>query len=274
MLKTITYKGGNVSYRINKKADKKSAKNVILLHGFIESKETWKLYHKELSKSHNTISIDLLGHGETDSVGYIHTMEEMAEAVKLVIKEESIRKAFIVGHSMGGYVALAFCEMYPDNVAGLCLFNSTAKADSDQKKLDRDRAIKVIKKNHEIFIKEAITNLFSNHENRAKLKSNKQFKETLNIALKTPKQGIIAALEGMKIRDEREIIIKFAPYKILYIIGKNDPLLPYNNLIEQSDLSENASYYLSEKGGHLCFIEDTYPCLDALLKFINGSKKV
>jgi pimeloyl-ACP methyl ester carboxylesterase len=78
------------------------------------------------------ITIDLLGHGETECLGYIHSMEDNADAVHAVLAELRIRKAILVGHSMGGYVALAFAELYPENVKAL-LLNSTARADSGTK---------------------------------------------------------------------------------------------------------------------------------------------
>lgn len=261
MQKQITYKGIPVVYDIRKKG--KSC--VVLLHGYLESKETWKEYTSILAKKFNVVSIDLLGHGESGCVGYVHTMEEMADVVKAVLKEHDLRKAILVGHSMGGYVALAFAEKYPDSIKGLCLFNSTALADSESKQKDRTRAINVVKKNHERYVAEVIPNLFI-HTDTLELK--KAEKKALKIALNTPKQGIIAALEGMKIRDNRELVVKFAPCPVLYIIGKLDKLLPYQELIAQSALNENGSYYLSEKGGHLCFFEDKFPTLTALQKFI------
>ncbi len=261
MLKQITYKGIPIVYDF-KKGGKST---VVLLHGFLESHLTWKEYSKILSEKHNVLSIDLLGHGQTACLAYVHSMEEMAEVVKAVLKEHDIRKAILVGHSMGGYVALAFAEKYPDSIKGLCLFNSTALADSDSKKKDRDRAINVVKKNHERFISEVIPNLFIQNDSPELKKAESA---CLKIALATPKQGIIAALEGMKIRDNRELVVKFAPCPVFYVIGKLDKLLPYADLLEQSTLNENGSHYLSEKGGHLCFVEDKFPTLTALQKFL------
>ena len=116
----------------------------------LERKEIWTDYQTVLAQNYNVIAIDLLGHGETGCLGYIHTMNEMANMVFAVLKHEKFRKSFIVGHSMGGYVALAFGELFPDNTSGICLFNSTAKDYSETKKEDRLRAIKVVKKNHEL----------------------------------------------------------------------------------------------------------------------------
>lgn len=262
MQKTIRYKGATVSYEVR---IKKGRSTVILLHGFLESKEIWNDYIKKICQKYNVIALDLLGHGMTSCLSYVHTMEEMADQVRFVMKTHDVRKGILVGHSMGGYVALAFTEKYPDNIKGLCLFNSSAFADTELKKKERDRAILVVKKYHDRFIKEVIPNLFvstSTPQLRGALK------RLLGIALKTPKQGIIAALEGMKIRDNREIVLKFAPCPVFYVIGKKDKLLPYEQLIEQCEHHEHGTYYLSEEGGHLCFFEDKYPTLTALMNWL------
>ncbi len=264
MLKQIEFKGISVNYEYRKNTGKPT---VILLHGFLECLNIWGVYVKELAKNYNVLNIDLLGHGKSDCTAYIHTMEEMAESVRAVMKNESIIKGVFVGHSLGGYVSLAFAELYPDNIKGLCLFNSSALDDSSTKKKDRDRAIKLIKSHHERFIKEAVPYLF------VELKTAKQkrdLKRMLKYAMATPKQGIIAALEGMKIRINREIVLRFAPCPVFFVIGQQDKLLDFNVLIEQSKLNKKGSYFLSETGGHLCFLDDTYPCLLALQKFIRS----
>lgn len=263
MTNYLHYKGIEIVYTVHRK--KSGAKNVVLLHGFLERKEIWDNYTQELIHHFNVISIDLLGHGETPCLGYIHTMNDMANMVYAVLKHEKFRKSFLVGHSMGGYVSLAFGEMFPDNTSGICLFNSTAKEDSEIKKEDRLRAIKVVKKNHELFIKEAIPNLFAD-KNAPEFQTSIQ--QTVQLALSTPKQGIIAALEGMRVRDNKEIILKFAPYPIHFIIGKLDKIVPYESVLEQAQLNPNSKYYLSENGGHLCFLEDAQNALNALIEFV------
>ncbi|MFM7022496.1 MAG: alpha/beta fold hydrolase [Flavobacteriales bacterium] len=239
----------NISIHFKKQGKGKT--NVVLLHGFLESLEIWKDYSKELAKSHTVISIDLLGHGQSQCLAYVHQMEEMAEAVDAVLRELDVRKAVFVGHSLGGYVALAYAECYVHKVKGLCLFNSNAAADSATKKQDRLRAIEVVKKSHELFIKMAIPNLFYHPE-----PYKKQIAQTLKIALKTPKQGIIAAISGMRQRMNREVVVRFAPYPVFYVIGKHDTVVPYEMALSQAKLAKDHSYYLSENGGHMCFFED------------------
>jgi pimeloyl-ACP methyl ester carboxylesterase len=252
---TIKFKSINVSF-----TDTGRGKAVVFLHGFLENKIIWKNFSEQLSKNQRVITVDLLGHGNTDCLSYVHTMEEMAEAVHFVLNHLKLRKYFLVGHSLGGYVSLALSEAQPDNIKGLVMFHSTAKSDSKAKQKDRDRAIKVVKRNASIFINEAIPNLFNTNYKPYKRGISSIKKQ----ALKTTKQGIVAALEGMKIRLDREIILKFAPYPVLFIIGKEDAILPYKDLITQAQLPEKGKFVLLEKVGHMGFIEakdETYKIL-------------
>ena len=133
---------------------------VVLLHGFLENCTMWKETADLLCKRNRVICVDLLGHGQTENRGYVHSMDEMATGVAAVLNHLRIRKAIFVGHSMGGYVALAFAEMHPDHVKGLCLMNSTSRADTEEKKASRSKAIQLVKKNHLSFIRTSIPLLF------------------------------------------------------------------------------------------------------------------
>jgi len=236
---------------------------IVLLHGFLENSSMWASVIPRLSKNNRVICIDLLGHGKTGCLGYIHSMEQMTEAVEAIIKKLEIKKTFMVGHSMGGYVALAFAEKNPNMLEGLCLMNSTAQADSPEKKLNRDRAILAVKENHKRFINMSISNLFR-PKNRTIF--SEEIKHVKKEALQTPLQGIIAALEGMKIRPGRENILKNTPYKQLMIVSKKDPVLNYNSLIEQT---KNTSVKVVEfDDGHMSHIENSKELLQALMYFV------
>ncbi len=139
-MKTTIYKNTKITY-----TDQGKGTAVVLLHGFYENKEMWNAFVPEFSKKHRIITIDLLGHGQTECLGYVHSMEDQADMVHHVLHELKIRKAVLVGHSMGGYIALAFAELYPDAMKGLVLLNSTSRADSDERKANRDRAIIAVK---------------------------------------------------------------------------------------------------------------------------------
>src|SRR5690606_33729582 len=106
---TLSYKNIAINY-----TDQGKGTAVVLLHGFLENLHMWDSLKNELSRKYRVIAIDLLGHGKTDCLGYIHSMEDNADCVHAVLSELRIRKAVLAGHSMGGYIALAFAELYPD----------------------------------------------------------------------------------------------------------------------------------------------------------------
>lgn len=255
------FKHGSIHYR-----EEGTGRVVILLHGFLESSLMWQDLLPELSKSKRVIAIDLPGHGESECFGYVHSMELMAEAVKAVMDHLSVRKAVLVGHSMGGYVALAFAEQHPDWVKGMCLYFSTTHADSDERKRGRDLSIDLVKRDHKSFIRKSVPLLFR-PKNRATYRD--QINRLKKQALKTPKQGIIAALEGMKNRIDREMIIQFSPYPVHFVIGRYDPVLPYQKLIDQAEKSEQASYTLFPDCGHMGFIEEQEASIKVLRSFAN-----
>jgi len=256
----VQHKGINIFY-----TDKGKGSAVVLLHGFLENDSMWHTFLPELTKKNRIISIDLLGHGQTECLGYIHTMEAMAEAVEAVLQHLKIRRSIIIGHSMGGYVALAFAEKNPDAVKGICLLNSTASADTTEKKNNRDRAIKAVKQNHKTFVRMAIVALFR-PKNRTIFA--KEIKVVKKEALQTPLQGIIAALEGMKIRNDRVVLLHFSPYKKMMILGKKDPVLDYQSLIKQTKQSEIEIMELPD--GHMSHIENACETLNALKSFIKS----
>lgn len=245
-MKTTTYKNTKIAY-----SDHGKGTAIVLLHGYLENRGMWEAFIPEFSKRNRVITIDLLGHGQTECLGYVHTMEDQADVVHEVLLELRIRKAVFVGHSMGGYVALAYAELYPESVKSLVLLNSTSRADSDERKTNRDRAIKAVKKDYTSFVRLSIANLFS-EENREKLAD--AIEQVKLEALKTPLQGIIAALEGMKIRKDREVLLHFGPYPIVLILGKKDPVLNYEENIGQA---ENTKVKLvTFPDGHMSTIEN------------------
>lgn len=236
---------------------------VVLLHGFLENHTMWDNLALTLAAKYRVICIDLLGHGETGCLGYVHAMEDNADMVQAVLQELHIRKAVIGGHSMGGYVALAFAELFPDMVKGILLINSTSRADSDERKLNRDRAIKAVKQNYGNFVRLSIANLFS-EENREKLVG--EIEAVKEEALKTPLQGVVASLEGMKIRKDREVLLHFAPYPVLLALGKKDPVLPYEENLEQ--IEGTSVKLVTFPDGHMSPIENRDALAETVLSFL------
>jgi pimeloyl-ACP methyl ester carboxylesterase len=108
---------------------------LVLLHGFLEDSSIFGNLMAGLSDDFRIVTIDLPGHGQSGILGYVHTMEDMAEAVNTVLSGLQIADCMMVGHSMGGYVALAFAALYPQSLLALGLFHSSAAADSEAKNL-------------------------------------------------------------------------------------------------------------------------------------------
>lgn len=257
-MKTTNFKNTKIAY-----TDQGKGTVVVLLHGFLENSTMWKYLVPVLEVKYRIICIDLLGHGQTDCLGYVHTMEDMADAVHQVLHKLKIRKAVLIGHSMGGYVALAFAELYTEMMKGLVLLNSTSRADSAERIANRTRAIKAVKQNYVAAVRMSIANLFS-EENRAKLVD--EIEWIRNEALQTPLQGIIAAQEGMKLRKDREVILHFASYPIALLLGKNDPVLSYSETIKQ--LEGSNVKLISFNDGHMSHIENKLEVEQVVLAFL------
>lgn len=227
-----------------------AGETVVLLHGFLESKEIWTEFIPEFKKYGRVITIDLPGHGESEVIDEVHSMVLMADAVYAVLQEENVQQANFIGHSMGGYVALAYLEKHPLMVSDLMLLNSTPQEDSKEKRTNRERAIEVVKKNKRAYVSMAISNLLTPENDRKYVKEVNTIKER---AYKFPAEGIIAALKGMKIRTNKEALLrKFDGTKVI-VTGQNDPLIELKTI--KSIASKCNCRFFTLPGGHLSYLE-------------------
>ncbi|MEQ9063858.1 MAG: alpha/beta hydrolase [Vicingaceae bacterium] len=254
----VSFSRGSIYYEVSGKG-----KTLVFLHGFLESKSIWSDYAVELSKSYRVVCIDLPGHGESSCYGYCHDMEFMAQSVLAVLKTLKIRRYHLIGHSMGGYVSMALAELQADAIRGLCLFHSTSQSDSTVKRKEREKVIRLVGRKKNSFISQAIPALFNTDF--------KPYKRIINDfvteAQQIPTQGIIAALEGMKLRADRQIVLKFAPYPVLFIAGKHDSVLPVKKLQAEAKISDSAELIILEHSAHMGFIEEKEKCLQYLKAF-------
>ena len=257
-MKTTHFKNAKINYSETGKGNA-----IVLLHGFLENLGMWNAFIPELSEKHRVIAIDLLGHGGSECLGYVHTMEDQADMVHQVLMQLKIKKAVFIGHSMGGYVALAFVELYPEAMKGLVLLNSTSKADSHERKINRNRAIKAVKQNYSAFISLSIANLFS-EANRERL--SEDIAKVREQALQTPLQGIIAALEGMKVRKDRERLLHSVTFPVLLILGEKDGVLNYQDSLEQIKGTE--VQLVTFPDGHMSHIENESELKEVLIDFL------
>tara|TARA_B100000795_G_scaffold269632_1_gene259661 strand:+ start:4694 stop:5473 length:780 start_codon:yes stop_codon:yes gene_type:complete len=256
----LDYKNAAIFY-----TDQGKGTVVVLIHGFLENSTMWDKITPELSKRNRVITIDLLGHGKSDCLGYVHSMELFAETIAAVLKELRIRKCILVGHSLGGYVALAFAEQHPQKVKGLCLMNATSNEDNSERKSLRLRANKMISNNFTNMVRMSFANLFGP-------KSKTIFKEEMELAiseaLKTPVQGYIAAQEGMQLRVNRNHILTENTFKKLLIIGEKDPVLDFKTSLKEAEKTNSKIIVFPD--GHMGHIENKLALSDALTNFLKN----
>ena len=257
----LDYKNAAIFY-----TDSGKGPAVVLIHGFLENTTMWNVIIPELSKRNRVIAIDLLGHGKSDCIGYTHSMELFAETLEAVLKKVRIRKCVLVGHSLGGYVALAFAAKHPKRVKGLCLMNSTSNEDTADRKLIRTRANKMVHKNFSNLVRMSFTNLFS-EESRIVFKD--QMKNALSEAMQTPIQGYIAGQEGMKLRPNRNHVLAENSFKKLIIMGKKDAVLDYKTSLEEVEKTNSKHVVLPQ--GHMSHIENLEELILILKDFLKSS---
>ena len=256
---TLQHKNSTIAFTQKGKGDA-----IILLHGFLENQSMWQPFMETLAQSYHVITIDLLGHGKTAPIGYVHTMEQMVTAIEAVLIHLDIKKAHFAGHSMGGYAALAYAKMFPKKVLSLALINSTPVADSQERKDNRDRAIKAVKTHHKNAISMSIANLFT-PENRLLLDDD--IAVLKQEALNTPLQGIIAAQEGMKLRTDFTEFFKTIKYPKLIVLGKKDPVLNFDQTSKATHHKSILQHFFED--GHMSPMENKVELIEVLKRFYN-----
>lgn len=241
-----------------------SGEPLVLLHGFLENSKIWNDFIPFLKEHHQVVCIDLFGHGKTAHHADVHTMEEMAEAVEKVLNHFDISSATLIGHSMGGYVTLAFAEQYKTRVKNMLLLNSSPFADSQERLEERDRAIRIVQKHKKAFLRGSIGNLFADG-NREQHEAVLQHHVDDCLAMETA--SIIASLKGMKIRKDRTGVLHNFPRKKCLIAGKKDPIIPYDDLKKVA--KKTNSKIIGLPGGHLSYIEQQERVKEGLKQFLD-----
>ena len=248
--RTIMVDGHMVHYRDEGRNNKKT---LVLLHGFLQNLDVWSPYVLSYMHDFRVITIDLPGHGHTDSFGEVHSMDFMARMVKTVLDETGVNQCVMLGHSMGGYVALAFAEHYPYSLRGLGLINSHALSDSESHRESRLAVCSQVKENRASYIVNFVPTLFDD-SNRAAL--SQDIKDLQDQCLETRTEAIIAAQKGMMNRPSRIPVLQQLEIPVLFVYGKNDNRIPLEIAISQAMIPHHAEILLLDHVGHMSFLEN------------------
>jgi len=257
----FSYKGSRISF-----SDSGKGVVIVLLHGYLESSEVWNGFKDKLASEFRVVTVDLPGHGLSDIYKETHSMEFMATVVKDLLDSLSIKKGFITGHSLGGYVALAFLELFPDYLSGYCLFHSHPLPDSPEAIEKRIGEIMIVKagKKH-LMYPDNVTKMFAPSNIEKYSEALERLKE---IASQIPGEGIIAVLNGMRQRPSRIGVMEEGRVPCLWILGMMDSYIPYELIQTKVNLPTNARVVVLKKSGHLGFIEEEDKSAEMIIGFV------
>ena len=242
---------------------------LILLHGYLESSDVWEEFAKLFEDEYFVVCIDLPGHGKSASAEENRGMEQMAKAVIAVCDELSIPSFHLVGHSMGGYVAMELLHKYPERLNSVVLFHSHCHADSEEKKKNREREIELVRNGKkELIINTSIPKLFGD-ENLEVFSD--AIENSLRIAHQTTDPGIVAALQAMKSRPDHSSTLAQTSLPVLLVGGAKDNLIPFKMMEQMKTLSPTLRLVCLEKSGHMGFIEEKDKAAEELKVFFDSS---
>lgn len=237
---------------------------LVLLHGFLEDSTAFAPVQESLSEHFRTILIDLPGHGKSGTIGYVHSMDDMADAVEAVLQHLEINQCVMVGHSMGGYVTLSFAERYAHRLCGMGLFHSSALADSPQKQRDRQRAIDLVMKNQNSYVELTLPNLFTE---KARALCKTEISALIQQAKGFSPQGIVANLRGMMQRPDRTHVLGQTELPILIIHGLEDTVVSTEAIRQQAALNRSTTFLELGQVAHMGYLEAPDICTSAIRSF-------
>ena len=244
----------------------KGERCLVLLHGYLESMLVWEEFVPLLYKHVRVVTLDLPGHGISEVKGEVHTMEYLADTVAAMLDKLGIERCTIVGHSMGGYVALAFCEKYPERLDGLILLSSTPNPDSPEKLERRRREIALVKAGKKELMARIVPAAGFAADHRAAMQDYiDDLPEPIHI---TEDDGIVALLGGMVLRKDQNEMLRSSKVPQLFILGRKDEYIPLEVAEAMVAAHPQAKVVWLANSGHMGFIEEPQACADALLDFV------
>lgn len=239
---------------------------VVLLHGYLESMLVWDEFVPLLRDSVRVVTLDLPGHGVSVVEGEVHTMEFLADSVANTMEALGIEHYTVVGHSMGGYVALAMCDKYSARLDGIVLLSSTTMADSEEKCDRRRREIELVKAGKKNMMARLVPHAGFAPDNVKRLKD--YIEDLAELIIITEDEGVVAILGGMIERKSRGEQLRTSGIPHLFIFGRHDYYIPQEQADEMIAADPEAKVVWLEHSGHMGFIEEPELCARAILDFV------
>ncbi len=237
---------------------------IVLLHGFCGSHEYWDQVLPALSENYRVIVPDLPGHGDSTFPKGNYEIEYMADTVKELLDSLELDKVTLFGHSLGGYITLAFAEKYEERLNGFSLIHSTAHPDSEEAKEGRDQSIeKVRSEGISNFIDGLIPKLFAPENLETHMKEIEKAKE---VGYETSEEGAIGMLRAMKNRPDRNHVLMNSKLRSLLIAGEQDQVIPPEKTF--SVRKDSISHILINGAGHMSMMEKPGVLLSEIQHFL------
>jgi pimeloyl-ACP methyl ester carboxylesterase len=260
MNKKLLYQNKKIFYRIAG-----SGIPVVLIHGFGEDGNIWDKQVQYLKDRYKLIIPDLPGSGRSEMIDDM-SIEGMAEVIHSIIHEENIDACPVIAHSMGGYILLALVEKYWNHVSAFGLFHSTAYPDSEEKKAIRHKGIEFIKQHGAFeFLETTTPNLFSQ---QSKDQRPELISELIASLDNFSPAALVSYYEAMMQRPDRTKMLQKATVPVLFIMGKYDNAVPFQDGLQQCHLPEKSYIYVLRNSGHMGMLEEKEKCNEILDKFL------
>jgi 3-oxoadipate enol-lactonase len=238
----------------------KGNKTLLFIHGFCGSHEYWSDIIAELKDEYRVVAVDLRGHGSSEEIGKSFSIEDMAADIASFLEELKIGQVYMFGHSLGGYVTLAFAERFPGKLSGFSLIHSTAFPDDEAGKEGRLKSVEKIEMDGiTAFIDGLVPKLFAHSDDP-------NIEHTKEIGYKTSESGAIGSLHAMRNRTDRNHVLKDTKLPVLLVAGEQDKVIPAEKTfsVKGSHINE----VILEGSGHMGMLEAPNRLIEEIIRYV------
>ncbi|HSE30911.1 MAG TPA: alpha/beta fold hydrolase [Pyrinomonadaceae bacterium] len=248
--------------------DTGSGPAVVLIHGYPFNRSMWADQVSTLTDRYRVVTLDLRGHGESESSSGASTMKLLAQDIAALMDELRIERAVIGGLSMGGYVALAFYQLFPERVEKLLLADTRAQADTEEGKATRAEQVQQILAEGMAGIVNAMLPKLLCPETVSKRPD--IVKRVRDMMIHTSPEGAAAALRGMAEREDQTERLSQIKVPTLIVVGKEDPITPVADSERMHERISGSELVVIENASHVSNIEQPETFNGALQAFLGN----